>query len=52
MSMNSVNTTTEDVLRGVGLSGKLVVVMGASGSLGLGDGACAFDTGRAILKLS
>jgi NADP-dependent 3-hydroxy acid dehydrogenase YdfG len=33
--MNSANTTSEDVLRGVDLSGKLGVVTGASGSLGL-----------------
>jgi NADP-dependent 3-hydroxy acid dehydrogenase YdfG len=41
--MNNANTTTEDVLRGVDLSGKLAVVTGASGGLGL-------ETARAPIR--
>ena len=39
--MNGANTTTDDVLRGVDLSGKLALVTGASGGLGL-------ETARAL----
>jgi NAD(P)-dependent dehydrogenase (short-subunit alcohol dehydrogenase family) len=49
MSMKSANTTTDDVLRGVDLSGKLAVVTGASGGLGLETARALAAAGAAVV---